>query len=151
MAMRRRLPAQIRRLIPTADGRAPRKPKADRSANNGVLARAGVGSELELILLNRMHQAGLPEPEKQFRFCPTRRWAADFAFQDARLLVECDGGNFTEGRHTRGKGFEDDCEKLSTAAAMGWRVIRVTRNHIKSGLAVTLIARALGLVAKRAY
>lgn len=151
MAMRRRLPAQIRGLIPTADGRTPRKPKKVSPSNSGVLARAGVGSDLELILLNRIQLAGLPAPEKQFKFCPTRQWAADFAFQNARLLVECDGGAYVQGRHTRGKGFEDDCEKLSTAAAMGWRVIRVTRKHIESGLAVTLIARALGLVAKRAY
>ncbi len=61
----------------------------------------------------------------------------------AYLLIEVDGGAYTQGRHTRGKGFEEDCVKLSTAAALGYRVVRVTGTHIRSGEAVHLIAQAL--------
>lgn len=100
-------------------------------------------SELEVVLLNRLERAGLPAPEQQFRFCLTRRWRADMAYPDAMLLIEADGGTWVGGRHTRGKGFENDCEKTSTAAAMGYRVIRVTRSMIEDGRAVELIRRAL--------
>lgn len=103
----------------------------------------GVDSELEMTLLNRIERAGLPLPVHQLRFCPTRRWKADMAYPSAMLLIEVDGGAYVQGRHTRGKGFEDDCTKLSTAAALGWRVIRVTKKHIESGEAVALIAQAL--------
>lgn len=103
----------------------------------------GFGSELEAILANRIAIAGLPQPEIQFKFCPTRRWRADFAYPSAMLLIEADGGTWTAGRHVRGKGFEADCEKTSTAAALGYRVIRVTRDMIEDGRAVELIRRAL--------
>lgn len=138
----RALPVHVKSLIPGHDS-AP-KPKR-RPAQRGVLARAGVESELELLLLNRLMLARLPEPERQFKFCPTRGWRSDFAYPAARLLIECDGGAYVQGRHTRGKGFEEDCVKLSTAAALGYRVIRVTRTHIQSGQAVELIRLALGV------
>ena len=108
------------------------------------IQRRAFDSELEMILANRVAIAGLPLPEQQFRFCPTRRWRADFAYPDAKVLIEVDGGTWTGGRHVRGKGFEADCEKTSTAAALGFRVIRVTRGMIESGQAVDLIRQALG-------
>jgi very-short-patch-repair endonuclease len=103
----------------------------------------GYASELEAVLANRIAKAGLPAPAVQYRFCPTRRWRADFAYPDAMLLIEADGGTWSGGRHVRGKGFEADCEKTSTAAALGYRVIRVTREMIEDGRAVRLIAQAL--------
>ena len=93
--------------------------------------------------MNRIGIAGLPFPERQFRFCPTRRWRADFAYVAERILIEVDGGAYVGGRHTRGQGFEADCEKTSTAAALGFRVIRLTGRMVKSGLAVELIRQAL--------
>jgi len=133
---RSRLPAALRALIP-ADQRS----KATRPAH----WPPGVDSELEMMLLVRLERAGLPVPVHQFRFCPTRKWHADMAYPSAMLLIEVDGGAYTQGRHTRGKGFEEDCVKLSTAAALGYRVVRVTGTHIRSGEAVRLIAQALGL------
>lgn len=98
---------------------------------------------LEAILLNRITLAGLPTPAAQFRFHPARRWRADFAYPDQKLLIEVDGGSWIGGRHTTGTGFEADCEKTSWAAALGYRVIRVTGSQIKRGLAVELIRLAL--------
>jgi very-short-patch-repair endonuclease len=100
-------------------------------------------SVLEATLLNRLALAGLPAPERQFKFCASRRWRADFAYPAAMLLIEADGATWTGGRHVRGKGFEADCEKTSTAAALGYRVIRVTRGMIEDGRAVELIRQAL--------
>jgi very-short-patch-repair endonuclease len=127
---------------------APSTATQGRERSTEAPARSGAptiapASEIEAILANRMAMAGLPEPETQFRFCPPRRWRADFAYPAAMLLIEADGGTWTAGRHVRGKGFEADCEKTSTAAAIGWRVIRVTREMIEDGRAVALIRRAL--------
>ena len=91
----------------------------------------------------QMKAIGL-KPETEFRFHDTRRWRADFAFPDKMVLVEFEGGVYTQGRHTRGKGFEADCEKYSEAAAMGYRVLRFTAKHVKSGLAFELIEKSLG-------
>lgn len=106
---------------------------------------------LELALLQQIRAARVSEPARQFAFCPGRRWRADFAWQDMdrdfnvvpRLLVEVDGGTWSGGRHTRGAGYESDCEKLNEAALLGWRVLRVTGAHIKSGQAIAWIKRAI--------
>lgn len=100
------------------------------------------GSSLENQLLFQIRAARLPEPVREARFIDGRRWRADFAWPDKLLIVEVEGGTWTNGRHTRGKGFESDCEKYNEAALAGWRVIRVTGSHIKSGVAIQLIERA---------
>jgi hypothetical protein len=45
------------------------------------------------------------------------------------------------GRHTRGKGFIEDCNKYNEAVMLGWRVIRVTTEMVKSGEAMAYIER----------
>ena len=100
-------------------------------------------SELEILLLLHIRAAGLPEPAQQFRFHPVRRWRADFAWPDAMLLVEVDGATWSRGRHTRGAGFERDCEKTNAATLLGWRVLRFTRQQVESGYAIQTIEKAL--------
>lgn len=82
---------------------------------------------------------------REFRFCESRMWRSDFAWPQASppLLVEVDGGVFSNGRHVRGAGFTADAEKTSMAAVLGYRVIRATAQHVKSGMAVAWIKAAL--------
>lgn len=101
------------------------------------------GSGLESALLLQIRASGLPCPVAEFRFHDTRRWRADFAWPERRLLVEVEGGHWTGGRHTRGAGFDADCEKYAEASLLGWRVIRVTGTHIKSGQALDWIRRGI--------
>ena len=72
-----------------------------------------------------------------------RRWRFDLAYPSRRVAVEVDGGAFVGGRHVTGTGFEADAEKLSTAASMGWRVLRFTPRMIRDGKALTLLLAAL--------
>lgn len=65
-------------------------------------------------------------PEREYRFHPERKWRFDFAWPEHMLAVEIDGGAWTGGRHVRGSGFTRDCEKMTEAALMGWRVLRLT-------------------------
>lgn len=67
-------------------------------------------------------------PEKEFQFAKEigRKWRFDRAWPEHKVAVELEGGVYTQGRHTRGAGFETDCEKYNTATAMGWRVFRLT-------------------------
>jgi hypothetical protein len=73
--------------------------------------------------------------ERDFRF--------DFAWPAQRLAVEVDGGTYSGGRHTRGKGYEEDCEKVCEAVIRGWRVMKVTTKQVDSGEALSWIERAL--------
>lgn len=109
---------------------------------------------LELWFLRDCRALCLPTPERQYRFHTHRKWAFDFAWPEHRLAVEIDGGVYgvrykdgtkQPGRHTTGAGFTNDCEKLNEATLLGWRVLRFTRDHLKSGYAVSVTVRALAL------
>lgn len=86
---------------------------------------------------------GIPQPEAEYRFAPPRKWRMDYAFREAKVCVEVEGGVWTNGRHTRGSGFIKDLEKYNTAAAMGWRIIRVTPQQLCTTDTIDLIKRAL--------
>lgn len=85
----------------------------------------------------------LPRPEREFKFHPHRKWRFDFAYPDRKVAIECEGGTWSRGRHTRGSGFEADCEKYNAAAILGWKVLRLTSSMIDSRLAVRLVTEAL--------
>lgn len=99
-------------------------------------------SDLESAFLVDLMATGCPEPEREHKFHPKRRWRFDFAWPALRVAAEIEGGTWINGRHNRGTGFEKDCEKYNAAALAGWTVLRFGANAIKSGEAVktTLIA-----------
>ena len=88
-------------------------------------------------------------PDREVRFAPPRRWRFDVAWPDIRLAVEIDGGTWVSGRHTRGAGFERDCEKLNTAVLLGWRVLRFTTGMVLDGRALETILAALADTERR--
>ena len=100
-------------------------------------------SQLEDLLAQHMQYAGLPTPEREYRFAPPRRYRADFAYPEKMLLIEVEGGVWTQGRHSRGAGFTNDCGKYNLAAKLGYRVLRFTSNMIKDGLALRTIEEVL--------
>ena len=100
-------------------------------------------SKLEETLALQIRVTKLPPPLREFRFHPQRRWRFDFAWPAAKLAVEVEGGVYSGGRHTRGKGFENDCEKQNSAVLRGWRVLRFTGPQVKSAYALAVIESAL--------
>ncbi len=86
-------------------------------------------SDLEAAFLQCWHLLApdAPEPEQQSSPCvPGRRFRADFAWPETGVIVECQGGEWLRGRHTRGGGFTQDCERHNLIVARGWRVFYVT-------------------------
>jgi hypothetical protein len=95
-------------------------------------------------LCGQLRQAGHPLPIREHRFAaPARQWRLDGAYPSIKVGIECDGGTWTQGRHTRGYGFENDCEKLNLAALHGWLILRFTTDMIKDGRALIAVERAL--------
>lgn len=102
---------------------------------------------------------GVPLPRAEYVFAPPRKWRFDYAWPDEweshgayagnmngpNVAVEVEGGAWTRGRHTRGKGFIADMEKYNEAAVRGWRVIRVTPQQLCTLDTIALIRRALTL------
>ncbi len=74
--------------------------------------------------------AGGQPLERQDRFHPERRWRADFAQVEARVLIEVEGGIWVNGRHNRAAGFNADLEKYLQVGLLCWRVFRLGPEQI---------------------
>lgn len=94
-------------------------------------------------LAEALVMVGLPRPEREYRFAPPRRWRADIAYPERKVLIEVDGGIFTKGRHTRPQGFINDIEKRNEAQAMGY-IVWVVPGHVDMLEAASEIATKLG-------
>ena len=91
--------------------------------------------------------AGLPRPVAEYRFAPPRRWRIDWAFLDAKIALEVQGGLFTGGRHVRGAALLKEHEKLNALAIAGYRVLFVTPQQFAAGAAIALVQKALDVPA----
>lgn len=115
------------------------------------------------LLAFQIRACRLETPEREYRFAAIacggtgegvrrrlllaglRDWRFDFAWTAALVALEMDGGGFVGGGHNRGSGMRSDCEKLSTAVSFGWRVLRVTPDHVKNGRALRWLIATLAL------
>jgi very-short-patch-repair endonuclease len=81
----------------------------------------------------------IPQYTREYRFHPSRKWRVDFAFVDEKVIIEVEGGIWSNGRHVRGKGYINDCEKYNAATLQGWSVFRVPTDWISNGEAENLM------------
>jgi very-short-patch-repair endonuclease len=102
-----------------------------------------------LTLDRQLELLGLGRPATEYRFHPVRKWRFDFAYVPQRIAIEVDGGVFVHGRHSRGVGVENDCEKYAEALVLGWRVLRITPRMIRDGRAVQWVERLLKGIPKK--
>lgn len=86
----------------------------------------------EELLAIHLSELGL-EYVREYRFCPPRRWRLDFWLPLYDLAIEVEGGSWTNGRHTRGAGFEADMNKYNTLTKLGGRLLRFTPGMVLSG------------------
>jgi hypothetical protein len=101
------------------------------------------------LFLGLLRMAHLPAPEAEYRFAAPRRWRFDYAFPAHLVALEVDGSTWTNGRHTRGSGWQRDTEKLNAAAVLGWRMLRCTPQQLCTLEMVELIGEALAPRAER--
>jgi len=65
--------------------------------------------------------------EKEYKFVPNRRFRADFAILEWRLLLEINGGCWNaKSRHFYGAGAIKDMEKYNLAAIHGYQILHFT-------------------------
>lgn len=107
-------------------------------------------SALEQALAFQIKAAGLPEPMREYRGVPHRKFQFDFAWfsrdgEEAGLLVEVQGGTFAKGKmgHSTGMGQHRDMEKGNLAVLEGWRVLYFDEKMIRSGQALKWLQQAL--------
>ncbi len=93
-----------------------------------------VYSELEELLAVHLRENGIAF-ERQYKFALEkmgRKWASDFWLIDSNILVECDGGTYTRGRHNRGQGFHEDRVKDAAATRLGYITLRFDKKQINN-------------------
>lgn len=101
--------------------------------------------DFESPLVEQCIRIGLPAPDVQFRPTSTRRHRWDLAWPVSKLLVDVQGSVFSQGRHTSGTGYREDCRKMGIAVCLGYRCLWVTTDMVTSGEAVSLIETALSV------
>jgi hypothetical protein len=103
-------------------------------------------------LISDLHYLGVPAPEREVMFHPTRRWRFDAAWPAPawRVAIEIEGlvysnqgDNQLRGRHVSVTGFQADLAKYGEAFAAGWSVLRVTSSQARNGMAATWIVAHL--------
>jgi hypothetical protein len=109
-------------------------------------------SDIEDTFAYQIKVAGLPEPVREYKFHPTRKWKFDFAWicacikesdDPTHVAVEIEGGTWMRGRHTRPAGFANDCEKYNEATRLGWQVYRFTSAMVYTGEALEFMEEVL--------
>jgi len=85
----------------------------------------------------------IPKPEREYTFHPTRRFRFDFAWPKIKLAVEVDGGVHSNGRHNRGKGFEEDLINMNEAILHGWTVLRFSTSQVNQGMEIDVLKKFL--------
>lgn len=100
-------------------------------------------STIEETLALHIRTNKLPVVTREHRFHPTRKWRFDFAWLEQKIAAECEGAIWVNGRHTRGAGFEADCEKYNAATLMGWRIFKFTPRMVQTGAAIAQLQEVL--------
>jgi len=99
---------------------------------------------------------GLPKPEAEYKFHPTRKWRFDLAWPEQKVALEIEGGLYGVGKpcplckrrsvgaHTSIQRLKGDMKKYNAACSLGWRVLRVQPEDMTKISTVTLIKKTLG-------
>lgn len=102
-----------------------------------------------LVFVQLLRDAKVPDPQGEVKFAlaadDPRKFALDYAWPDARLGVEVEGGIWSGGAHGRGSGILRDMEKQNVAVVLGWRILRFTPSHLVQPETIALIKRALSV------
>ncbi len=124
------------------------------------------GTDWGQVLINQIAAANLPAPVREHTFHPKRKWRFDLAWVKERIALEIDGGLYARpvvcnhchqnvkrlvggkwvavregGRHTTGRGRENDIEKENEAQLLGWHIFHVTPDQVQKMEALALLMR----------
>ena len=106
-------------------------------------------SNLEREFAMQVRALQLPEPKREYRAIPKRRFRFDFAWPDRRLAVEVQGGIWMRtgsGRsagHANPQRMRRDYEKHNLATLHGWRVLYFTPGMVRGGTAITTLQQVM--------
>lgn len=109
------------------------------------------GSDLEekfAALVRTLSPATYDAMVREHYFAKPRRWRFDFAWPEAMVAVETEGGAYSARGHRTVTNFQADIEKYNAAAALGWCVFRYTVVDLRER-PVQCIEQVQAAIAKR--
>ena len=92
-------------------------------------------------LIQQLKETNLPLPVREHKFHEKRKWRFDLAWLGPKLAVEVEGGIWVYGRHNRAVTFLKDMEKYNNACLLGWSVLRLSTDMVKSGEGLDIITK----------
>lgn len=96
-----------------------------RTKQRGIKIDAPAASEPVLVFETYWRVLHGPELISEYRFDETRKWRLDYYEPVTRTAIEIHGGVWSGGRHTTGRGFTGDREKMNAAQAAGITVFEL--------------------------
>ena len=142
--MRRRHPLCQHEALMAAAARAAGRPGVRKLRDAAERVRPRTDSAMETVLRRAIVDAGLPEPSVNFAI-PDRSGrviaSGDLVLTTARLVVEYDG----EHHWSEARQFQTDVDRLYRIESLGWRVIRITKEHMRHGAEEALARIRRGL------
>lgn len=134
------LPLETQRSL-VEQGVLPTLPPAKRGSKN---------SEAEDLFDFQLRAHRMPRFERQYRFAKElgREWRADFAFVAERVLVEIDGGIWTQGAHGHPTDLVRNMEKRNDAVLLGWWLLAFPTRDVKGGKPIAFLQKVLARRAK---
>lgn len=101
-------------------------------------------SKWEECFAMQLKLAKFPTPKREYKFHPTRKWRFDFCYPDQKIAIEVEGLRHNGvSRHTHIQGYTKDCEKYNEALLLGYKVLRITQKHVKSGEGLNWLEKLL--------
>lgn len=79
-----------------------------------------------------LHAPNVLQLDPEFQFHPSTEWRIDFALPGLKVMVEIDGGTWSDGRtaHNWGPGISNDYIKQNAATRAGWHPFRLSADLI---------------------
>jgi len=68
--------------------------------------------------------------EREKQAIPLRKFRYDFYLPDANVLIEIQGGIWTKGGHSTGRGILRDMEKINLATTHGYRILLYGKDNM---------------------
>ena len=129
--------AAIRRLY------AAKQARGGARMASGARSRSKTTVDLADTLLAQIRALRLPEPIREYRPWTDRKFRIDLAYVDRKIFIEVDGGEWANGRHSRGAGMQTDCIKWNRLTLEGWSGYRFTGSMVRSGAALALLEQVV--------
>jgi len=97
------------------------------------------------LFLAWLANSGFPAAQWELKFDTEndRDWRFDWAWPEAKVALEIQGGTFVNGRHSRGPALRKEYEKLNAAIVQGWVVIHTLAGEVMTNATARTLRRLL--------